>query len=115
MTQWTGKRNKTKLEWTTKMNDAFDELRKRAAEDVELAYPNYEDQENLMELFTDASGFCMGGCLTRIQNYKGEKARRVIEYVSKAFNAAERRYSTIERELAGLRFAVKSFKPFLWG
>src|SRR5215469_8244191 len=45
----------------------------------------------------------------------GTTAKRVIGYVSKAFNKAERKYSTIERELAAIRFSVKTFKAFLYG
>src|SRR5215469_2877268 len=45
----------------------------------------------------------------------GTTAKRVIGYVSKAFNKAERKYSTIERELAAIRFNVKAFKAFLYG
>ena len=49
------------------------------------------------------------------QEIDGERVNRVIGYVSKAFNKAERKYSTIERELAAIRFGVKAFKGFLYG
>ena len=39
----------------------------------------------------------------------------MIAYVSKVFNVAERKYSMIERELAAMRFCLKSMRPFLYG
>lgn len=49
------------------------------------------------------------------QKITGMMPKRVITYVLKAFNATERRYSTIERELAALRFCLKSLRLFLYG
>ena len=67
----------------------------------------------MLEVYTDASGFIMGGCLMQEQEVDGEMRKRVIAYVSKVFNKAERRDSTIERELAALRFCLKALQPFL--
>src|SRR5678816_2782675 len=57
----------------------------------------------------------MGGCLMQEQVIDGIERKRVIAYVSKAFSMTERKYSTIERELAALRFCLKSLRPFLYG
>ena len=83
--------------------------------DVELAYPDYSMNAKMLEVYTDASGYSMGGCLMQDQVVDGIECKRVIAYVSKAFNTAERKYSTIERELASLRFCLKSLRPFLYG
>src|SRR5215469_13378580 len=116
LTVWTGKRKGTILKWSTQMNEAFARLVELAVEDVELAYPNYVPDASRLELYTDASQFAMGGCLMQEQRMKdGTTAKRIIGYVSKAFNKAERKYSTIERELAAIRFNVKAFKAFLYG
>ena len=48
-----------------------------------------------------------------MQNQDG--CDRVIAYNSMSFDNAQRKYSTVEKELAGLRWAVKGFKPFLYG
>lgn len=112
---WTSKHKKTQIVWTEEMMQAFDNLRQRAAQDVELAYPDYCPDSLPLEVWTDASNYGIGGMLTQIQEKNGQQARRVIGYVSKALNKAEKRYSTIERELAGLRFGIKAFRPFLYG
>ena len=44
----------------------------------------------------------------------GEERKRVIGYVSKAFNTAERRYSAIEREVVAIRFFMIAFRAFLY-
>lgn len=115
LSKWTGKPNKTEIMWDEQLIMAFNTLRQRAADDVELAYPDYSKDANPLEVWTDASGFGVGGMLTQVQDKESNGYRRVIGYVSKSLNKAEKRYSTIERELAGLRFAVKAFRPFLYG
>ena len=98
------------------MDRAFDLLRERATDNIELAYPDYSPKAHRLEVSTDASGVGMEGMLSQIQKCKetGRKEVKVIAYVSRAFSKAEQRYSTIERELTALRFCVKAFKPFLY-
>ena len=47
------------------------------------------------------------------------KCRRVgigsSSYASMTFNQSQRNYSTLDRELAALRWAVKTFRSFLYG
>ena len=62
-------------------------------------------------MYTDASDSGAGAVLTQVQ--KGEM--RVIAYASLAFSDAEKGYSVLERELAALRWGVKSFRGFLFG
>ena len=38
-----------------------------------------------------------------------------IAFASMCFSDAEKNYSTVDRELAGLRWGIKHFKPFLYG
>src|SRR5678815_3045050 len=115
LTEWTGKKKSTIVKWNDKMNEAFDKLKAEVAKDVELAYPDYSEYAKPLEVYTDASGYCMGGCLMQEQVIDGIERKRVIAYVSKAFSMTERKYSTIERELAALRFCLKSLRPFLYG
>ena len=115
LTEWTGKKKSTVLRWNDKMTDAFEKLKEEVARDVELAYPDYSEWARPLEVYTDASGYCMGGCLMQDQVLDGIERKRVIAYVSKAFSATERKYSTIERELAALRFCLKTLRPFLYG
>ena len=115
LTEWTGKRKSVVLKWDERMENAFMKLKENVVKDVELAYPDYSPNARVLEVYTDASGISMGGCLMQDQVVNGVEQKRVIAYVSKAFSKAERKYSTIERELAALRHCVKTLKPFLFG
>ena len=98
------------LDWSDEMNNAFDTLKSLIAEHIELAYPDYTSAHKL-ELSTDASLSGSGACLSQVQN--GEV--RLIAYASMSFNSAQRAYSTIEKELAAIRWAVHTFRCFLFG
>ena len=111
LTIHTGKKDKVKLEWTDEMNKAFQDLKEAICAHVELSYPDYSADAEKLQLSTDASGFGAGACLTQVQN--GET--RVIAYASMCFSVAQRNYSTIERELAAIRWAVHTFRSFLYG
>src|SRR5678815_1503128 len=80
-------------------------------ESVELAFPDFSEGVNKLELFVDASGSGMGAGLCQKQ---GDE-RRVIAFNSHSFNACERNASTIERESLAIRWGIKSFRPFLLG
>ena len=107
-------RESTVLRWNERMTEAFERLKEEVARDVELAYPNYSEWARLLEVYTDVSGYCMGGCLMQDQVLVGIERKRVIVYVSKAFSATERKYSKTERELAMLTFCLKMLQPFLY-
>jgi len=38
-----------------------------------------------------------------------------VAFASRSFNKVERRYSTIERELAAILWGIKYFRPYLFG
>mgnify|MGYP000628023706 CR=1 FL=1 len=105
-----GRRGK-KLNWTLEMQKAFDALKEAVCKDVLLSFPDYSKEATPLQLYVDASGTGTGACLSQVQD--GEP--RIIAYASSCFSKAERSYSTIERELAGMRWAVKTFRPFLIG
>ena len=106
-----GKDKKGKITWNDEMENAFIKLKAAMAKEVTLAYPDYSEGAEPLTIYTDASGNGMGSCLTQVQDGN----LRMIAYASVAFNAAESNYSTIEKELAAIRWAVKSFRPFVFG
>ena len=71
--------------------EAFDSLKQKLCEAPILAQPNVDKS---FRLYTDASVEAMGAVL--VQGEEGEE--KVIEYVSKLFNPAQKKYSIIERE-----------------
>ena len=107
----TGGPKKKKLFWTMEMESAFSALKDLMAEEIRLAFPDYGADACKLELAVDASGYGAGACLSQIQDGQ----RRVISFNSMSFSAPQRRYSTIDRELAAIRWGVKYFKPFLFG
>ena len=100
-----------KLEWTDEMETAYVKLKEKIKEDILLSFPDYSPDAKPLELFVDASGEGAGACLCQIQD--GEC--KIIAFDSMTFLPCETRYSTIERELAALRWGVKTFRSFLFG
>ena len=100
-----------KLKWTEEMETAFLKLKEALKEDILLTYPDYSRDAKPLELYVDASGEGAGACLCQEQN--GECS--IIAFDSMTFLDSETRYSTIERELAALRWGVKTFRSFLYG
>lgn len=72
-----------------------------------LDYPDFSDK-NTFTLHTGASGKAIGAVLS---NQNG----RPIAFASKALNKAEINYSTIEKELLGVVWAIRHFRPYLYG
>ena len=111
LSQLTGGPKKQVLVWSPEMNSAFDTLKAKLLEDVLLSYPDYSSEAEKLELFVDASGIGVGGCLVQKQNGK----YCTIAYSSMTFSQAQTKYSTIERELVAIRWGVKTFRPFIFG
>ena len=105
-----GSKNK-KLDWTNKMIEAFEELKRLMKEDIELAFPDYSDGAEKLELWVDASQMGAGACLTQVQD--GDL--RIIAFASVTFDAAQRNYSILDKELTAMRWGVKTFRAFLYG
>ena len=110
LTRLTGGNQKTKLEWTSEMNEAFVKLQELVSAEIELSYPDYTSEHKL-QLSTDASGFGAGAVLTQVQNNE----IKVICYISMTFSQAQCSYSTIEREIAAIRWAIHKLRGFLYG
>jgi hypothetical protein len=105
-----GKKTKL-LNWTSDMEEAFSSLKTEMAADIQLAYPDYTDVTNRLQLWVDASATGAGAYLAQLQ----EEKHRVIGFASMAFTPNQMNYSTLERELTALRWGVKTFKPFIMG
>ena len=111
LSELTGGKKNTKVEWTRERQDAFEQLKDLMRQDIELTFPCYAEDSPKIELWVDASAVGAGACLKQRQ----EEEDKIISYASMTFNQSQRNYSTIDRELAALRWAVKSFRTFLYG
>lgn len=63
------------------------------------------------EVHTDSSDYGLGGIL--LQRF--EDGLHPIAYASRKLSDAERRYNTTHKECLGIIWAIKTWRPYLWG
>lgn len=97
-----------KFEWTKDCTTAFDKLKSLLVTNPVLVFPDFSLP---FILSTDASGVALGAVLSQMVN----GAEHPVAYASRQLNAAERNYSTTERELLSLLYATKYFRCYLYG
>lgn len=93
--------------WEEKHQKAFEDLKKSLVEAPVLATP---DPDRQFEIHTDASGYGLGAALIQ-RNDKGHP--RPIAFISRSLTKAERVWSTMEREILAVLFALEKFKHYL--
>lgn len=103
--------SKRTINWTDECQHAFDSLKELLTSPPILSYPDRTTTANPLVLHVDASGIGAGACLSQVQ----DNVDKPIAYISMVFSKAQRRYSTTDREVAAIRWAVQSLKPFLYG
>ena len=100
-------RKEVKFEWNAQCEEAFEKLKHTFLNPPILDYPNFNESITF-HLHTDASGYAIGAVLS---NNNGKP----IAYASKTLNKAELNYPTIEKELLALVWAIRHFRPYLYG
>lgn len=93
--------------WDQKCQNAFETLREKIISPPILQYPNFSEQNHFV-IQTDASNYAIGAILSN-------KDGRPIAYASRSLNKAEKNYPVIEKELLAIVWAVKYFRPYLFG
>lgn len=102
-------KKRNKIDYTKKEYiDAFERCKELLTNAPLLQFPDFSKP---FVLTTDASNFAVGAVLS--QGPKGND--KPIAYASRTLNDAETRYSTIEKELLAIVWAVKHFRPYLYG
>lgn len=101
-------KKRNKIETTEQYCMAFQMCKELLVNAPILQFPDFE---KTFILTTDASDFAVGAVLS--QGPIG--ADKPIAYASRTLNDAETRYSTIEKELLAIVWAVKHFRPYLYG
>lgn len=94
--------------WGSAQTTAFNELKQLLTSAPILIQADFNHP---FVLRTDASNYAVGAVLLQGE----DKEERPIEYASRLLNAAERNYSTTEREALAVVWAVERFRCYLDG
>lgn len=97
------------FKWTDNCEHSFEELKKALMNPPLLVYPDWE--KGKFNLMTDASQYAIGAVLSQGEVPKDQP----IAYASRTLNKAETNYSVIQKELLAIVWAVKYFRPYLYG
>ncbi|GBN89140.1 Retrovirus-related Pol polyprotein from transposon 17.6 [Araneus ventricosus] len=97
-----------KFSWGTPQKESFLTLKKLLTSGPVLGHflPNAETK-----IHSDASGYGIGAVLVQVQDGK----ERPLVYASRSLTAAEKNYSTIEKECLAVVWAISKFRPYLFG
>ncbi|CAK1597610.1 unnamed protein product [Parnassius mnemosyne] len=88
--------------------DSFNNCKQILTNATILQYPNFDEP---FILTTDASDVALGAVLS--QGKIGSD--KPVAYASRTLSDTEAKYSTIEKELLAIVWAVKYFRPYLYG
>ncbi len=102
-------RKNVKFSWCDRCESSFRSLIKSLSEKPILAFPNLDAP---FYLSTDASQVGIGAVLSQRDEHQREHP---VYYASRSLTDAERRYSTIERELLAIIYSTEKFKYYLSG
>nr|CAN79122.1 hypothetical protein VITISV_011712 [Vitis vinifera] len=97
-----------KFIWDERCQNSFDQLKKFLITTPIVRAPNWQLP---FELMCDASDFAIGAVLGQRDDGKPY----VIYYASKTLNEAQRNYTTTEKELLTVVFALDKFRAYLVG
>lgn len=98
----------TKFIWDASCSIAFQTLKESIISPPILQYPDFSKK---FIITTDASNFAVGAILSQGEINKDKP----IAFASRTLNHAEQNYSTTEKELAAVVWAVKHFRPYIFG
>lgn len=93
--------------WDNKCKKAFETLKECIISPPILDYPDFSEHNHFI-LQTDASNTAIGAILSN-------KNGRPVAFTSRTLNKAESNYPVIEKELLAIVWAVKHFRPYLYG
>ena len=102
-------RKNQKFKWSSEEEKAFQQLKCCLLKSPVLIYP---DLQKDFVIHADASDFAIGAVLGQLDDNNDMQA---IAYMSRKLNDVESRYSTTDRELLSIVYAVKQFHPYIYG
>ena len=90
--------------WKQEQDDAFKQIKSVISRDVLLRYPDL-NADFVIE--TDASDYQLGAVI--------KQHGQPIAFYSRKLTAAQRKYSTIEKELLSCLEVLEEYRSLLWG
>ena len=87
---------------------AFEQCKTLLINEPILQYPDFNKE---FIITTDASNVALGAVLSQGKLFTD----RPVQYASRTLSETEQRYSTIEKELLAIVYAVKTFRPYIYG
>lgn len=96
------------FKWTEECQFAFETLRDILCDDSILQYPDFTKP---FVVTTDSSDYALGAVLS--QGTIGSDLP--VAYASRSLNKAEKNYSTTQKELLAIIFAIDHFRPYIFG
>ena len=100
------KNDKTKINWTPELREAFSSVKQSLADATLLAHPHPQAQ---LALFVDASDIAVGGV---VQQKCGDDWQP-LGFYSEKLSESQKKYSAYDRELLAAYSAIKHFRHVL--
>lgn len=97
-----------KFIWDTEQQEAFQLLKEKL---ISAPILRHFSDNRPIQVHTDASQFGVGAIL--MQEF--EDGLHPVSYASKKFSIPEQRYNTTQQELLAIVYAVRTFRPYLYG
>ena len=94
------------FQWTADCQEAFEFLRAALCAEPIMSHPDFSRS---FTLYTDASQIAVGAVLAQ----EVDGLEKVVAYASHSLTAAERRWSTYDREMWAIVWAVRNFRHYL--
>ena len=101
-------RHSESIEWTTDLQSIMDKVRNILSSNLVLSYPDFDKE---FHVATDASNHGIGAVL--YQEVDGK--RKYVSFSARAITTSESGYGSTKRELLAIIFALKQFRPYLFG
>lgn len=97
-----------KFNWTPNCETAFRRIKELLVTAPILSCPDYSKE---FVIQTDASGYGIGAVLVQPH----EEGDKVVCYLSRSLTKQEKLYTTTEREMLALVWAIEKFRPYVEG
>lgn len=104
-----GKRKKQQIEWNQEADKAFIKIKEALTSAPVLVSPDFSRK---FVIQCDASDVGVGAVLTQTLE---DDEEHVIAFASRSLSKAERVYTTTEKELLAVLYAVDKFRPYVEG